>query len=62
MRWTKPPINQWHRWFAWYPVRLEDGHTTVWLETVERLFIDRQRFFRAYRLPERTAHSNVTQS
>jgi hypothetical protein len=26
--------QQWHRWFAWYPVRI--GEDTVWLETVEK--------------------------
>lgn len=27
-------ISQWHRWFAWYPVRI--GSEIYWLETVER--------------------------
>ena len=27
--------QQWHRWFAWYPVRVASGHCR-WLETVER--------------------------
>jgi hypothetical protein len=26
--------EEWHRWFAWYPVRI--GNQRVWLETVER--------------------------
>jgi hypothetical protein len=26
--------DQWHRWFAWYPVRI--GDERVWLEFVER--------------------------
>jgi hypothetical protein len=26
--------RQWHRWFAWYPVLVDD--VLVWLETVER--------------------------
>ena len=31
----------WHKWFAWYPVRLPtkgkmSGMTMVWLETIER--------------------------
>lgn len=28
-------ITQWHRWFAWYPVRIADGDCR-WLEYVER--------------------------
>jgi hypothetical protein len=48
MRWTdgltreemERRKKQWHRWFAWYPVRLDDspdGHKVYrWLETVER--------------------------
>lgn len=27
-------LQQWHRWFAWHPVRLNGE--CVWLETVER--------------------------
>jgi hypothetical protein len=26
--------QDWHSWFAWYPVRINSG--CVWLETVER--------------------------
>ncbi len=26
---------KWHKWFAWYPVRL-NNKTIVWLETIER--------------------------
>lgn len=28
-------LETWHRWFAWYPVRLENGDL-VWFETVWR--------------------------
>ena len=28
----------WHDWFAWYPVRFDDGRW-VWLHTVKRLII-----------------------
>ena len=28
-------VNEWHTWFAWYPVKLEDGDW-VWLGRVER--------------------------
>lgn len=37
MRWQirKPnPYNAWRRWFAWYPVRVDDQ--MVWWEYVER--------------------------
>lgn len=35
MRWKpKPPNRDWHRWFAWRPVKL--GSTWVWLEVIER--------------------------
>lgn len=36
-----PPVRKtryWHSWFAWYPVRI--GKYTVWLETVERRWIN----------------------
>lgn len=35
---TKEPRSdrEWHRWFAWRPVRLDDTRTWVWLETIER--------------------------
>lgn len=38
MRW-KSNYNSydWHRRFAWFPVRTIDG-TWVWLETVERVY------------------------
>lgn len=38
MKWkVSPPFNykEWHRWFAWHPVELQDYHWT-WLEVVER--------------------------
>lgn len=28
--------QQWHRWFAWRPVRVTGQHQCVWLETIER--------------------------
>ena len=31
----KSVTNKWTPWFAWYPVRLQDGRL-VWLETVQR--------------------------
>jgi hypothetical protein len=35
-------LKQWHPWFAWFPVRTEDG--CRWLETVERRG-SRERYF-----------------
>lgn len=36
----------WHRWFAWYPIRIEIPriagaycYKRIWLETVERRFV-----------------------
>lgn len=28
-------LRQWHSWFAWFPVLLNNGRY-VWLETIER--------------------------
>lgn len=28
-------LRQWHTWFAWYPVRVEEGDCR-WLEFIER--------------------------
>ena len=28
-------LRQWHKWFAWYPVKVED-HDCRWFEFVER--------------------------
>lgn len=36
MKWKAPEEfdrYQWHKWFAWYPVKV--GEAVVWLETVE---------------------------
>ncbi len=31
--------QRWHRWFAWYPVRVSaPSRRTVWLKTVYRMF------------------------
>jgi hypothetical protein len=30
-----PPKDTWQPWFAWYPVKTQDGYR-VWLETVFR--------------------------
>lgn len=28
-------LEQWHNWFAWYPVRINDT-TLVWMERIQR--------------------------
>jgi hypothetical protein len=28
--------KQWHRWFAWFPVRIGETRECLWLEYVER--------------------------
>lgn len=35
--WTeqKARLEQWHRWFAWYPVKISN-HDCRWFETIER--------------------------
>ena len=38
--------RDWHKWFAWFPVRVGKGDCR-WLETVERRFPDAQ-VFRLY--------------
>lgn len=38
MKWKISPqfnYKEWHRWFAWYPVKLKNNQR-VWLEYVER--------------------------
>lgn len=37
MRWRTAPIalDDWHRWFAWFPVTMVDG-SRAWLEPVAR--------------------------
>jgi hypothetical protein len=37
MRWAKrnhKRLDQWHKWFAWYPVTI--GNIHIWLTIVER--------------------------
>ena len=29
-------MYDWHDWFAWHPVRLDDTRDVVWLETIQR--------------------------
>jgi hypothetical protein len=31
----KAALEQWHRWFAWRPIRI-DSHDCRWLEMIER--------------------------
>ena len=30
-------LRQWHKFFAWFPTRIEDNHCR-WLETIERRY------------------------
>lgn len=52
MRWKETRNNlgyesPWTRWFAWYPVDL-DNNDTVWFESIERCYkIERVRRFAA---------------
>lgn len=42
MKWqVKPRLNkeEWHEWFAWYPVRLSQINEIAWLEKIERKVI-----------------------
>lgn len=39
MRWPRPrpqDPSMWHKWFAWYPVDLDELDCVAWLETVWR--------------------------
>jgi hypothetical protein len=39
-RFLGPRVGEWQRWFAWFPVALDNGWgPTVWLEPVERTSI-----------------------
>jgi hypothetical protein len=41
MRWAHKDVKQWHKWFAWYPVQLDDASKQwVWFETIERKLVD----------------------
>ena len=44
MKWSDAEKRKWHRWFAWYPIRLDapDGSETVviWFEFVWRMRIE----------------------
>lgn len=49
-------LRLWHKWFAWFPVRIESPgkkNRIVWLETVERKLIRTRavgRWFYIYRI------------
>lgn len=39
MRWNPPDDTkamQWHKWFAWHPVRIDNTGQRVWFETIQR--------------------------
>jgi hypothetical protein len=46
MRWhiKKSPIDitEWHDWYAWRPVWLDEERTWVWLERIERKLYRRE--------------------
>lgn len=59
MKWNYEASRPWHRWFAWYPVRLRTESTYafstayVWLEWVERKIVTSYGLtYTYYRLPE----------
>lgn len=37
MKWQLQNPDEWHRWFAWRPVRIQ--HVMHWLVTVERVHL-----------------------
>ena len=39
MRFTLPDYEQWRRWFAWYPVPIDEHGQYAWLEWVERQIV-----------------------
>ncbi len=39
MKWTPKDPTILHKWFAWYPIRTEEGHG-IWLEYVYRALVD----------------------
>ena len=34
MQWKVKDKTKWYKWFAWFPVCLNEPHTWVWLEYV----------------------------
>jgi len=48
----------WHRWFAWYPVYIDCAGVWVWLETIERTYLDSDEYGPNYsvRLLRKTQH------
>ena len=38
MRWVWDNVDKqdWHRWYAWHPVKLKDTSEWCWLEEIER--------------------------
>lgn len=54
MRWDMRKRQVWHRWFAWYPVEVDNY--IVWLQYAERRY-DYWGRFSEYRLPVRGEES-----
>ena len=44
MKWSDKDKREWHKWFAWYPVRLispdTGAHVTFWLHDVWRVRVN----------------------
>ena len=44
MKWSDEEKREWHKWFAWYPVRLispdTGAHVTFWLQSVWRVRVN----------------------
>jgi len=45
MKWKLLDITQWHPWFAWYPVQIEDGLEIYWLEKVQRKYLEHSEMY-----------------
>lgn len=63
-------LQRWHKWFAWYPVRVRiNGRSErmVWLETIERrIFVYHPRLSipyytvtKEYRFPKKETNTNA---
>lgn len=54
MRWRKAETQnryEWHDWFAWFPVQLNDTGETAWLETVRRRCVSSWDDYWTYKSP-----------
>ena len=54
MRWRKAEKQnryEWHDWFAWFPVQLQDTGEVAWLETVRRRCVSNWDDYWTYKSP-----------